>query len=63
MAMGESFLSITNESKIYTWGWNEHGNLSTGDKIDRYEPFLVEDFAFNQGVTNISVGGAFWIIY
>ncbi len=37
-ASGMGFLSVTDDLKIYTWGWNEHGNLGTGDKIDRFEP-------------------------
>lgn len=27
--------------KVYTWGWNEHGNLATGDINNRCEPTLL----------------------
>lgn len=44
--MAESFLAevvveveaSADESPVaalYSWGWNEHGNLATGDKVDR----------------------------
>jgi alpha-tubulin suppressor-like RCC1 family protein len=36
--MSESFVAITEqnaEPAVFTWGWNEHGNLGIGDKKDR----------------------------
>jgi alpha-tubulin suppressor-like RCC1 family protein len=35
ICMSESFLVQTIDEKIYTWGWNEHGNLGLGDRKDR----------------------------
>ena len=29
---------MTSKNNIYVWGWNEHGNLGTGDKEDRLSP-------------------------
>ena len=29
------------QKQLYSWGWNEHGNLGLGDKVDRHEPTLV----------------------
>lgn len=26
------------ENDLYVWGWNEHGNLATGDREDRLQP-------------------------
>ena len=40
--MAESFLIVTERQKhLYTWGWNEHGNLALGDKTDRHAPTQV----------------------
>jgi len=56
---GEGFVCLTKDSKVYTWGWNEHGNLGTGDKIDRFEPQLVEEDCCSK----IAVGGAYFFLY
>ena len=56
---GESFVSLTTDFKVYSWGWNEHGNLGTGDKIDRFEPQLIVENC----TSKIAVGGAYWFIY
>ncbi len=37
-AMSESFIVQGQFDKLYTWGWNEHGNLGLGDIKDRFEP-------------------------
>lgn len=35
--LAESFIIVeNNKNDLYTWGWNEHGNLALGDKIDRH---------------------------
>lgn len=36
--MSESILLQTGKNDIYIWGWNEHGNLSLGDKLDSHSP-------------------------
>ena len=33
-AQSESFVAITNSKKMYVMGWNEHGNLGTGNLIN-----------------------------
>ena len=58
-AAGEGFVSLTTDCKVYTWGWNEHGNLGTGDKIDRFEPQLIVE----NNKSKLAVGGAYWFIY
>ncbi|XP_055812475.1 ultraviolet-B receptor UVR8-like isoform X2 [Solanum dulcamara] len=32
---------MTEDSKIYSWGWNKYGQLGLGDTIDRNDPFEV----------------------
>jgi len=27
------------DDKVYSWGWNEHGNLGTDDKCNRFQPY------------------------
>ena len=49
--MAESFLAVTEKDQkkeLYTWGWNEHGNLGLGDKLDRHRPTLVP-FSIDEG--------------
>eukprot|EP00347_Sterkiella_histriomuscorum_P013418 403364780 len=45
-AQSEAFIIKTKENQLYSWGWNEHGNLALGDKIDRHEPTLIENLPF-----------------
>lgn len=33
---------MTEEDEIYVWGWNEHGNLGTGNKEDSDIPVKLE---------------------
>lgn len=30
------------QKEVYTWGWNEHGNLGLGDKDDRWDPVRLD---------------------
>jgi alpha-tubulin suppressor-like RCC1 family protein len=39
--MAESFI-VESEGRLYSWGWNEHGNLALEDKIDRDVPTMIE---------------------
>ena len=61
--MSESFIlhSINGEKTdfLYTWGWNEHGNLGHGDKVDRNKPEQIRDIS---NVKDIYAGGAFFLI-
>ncbi|XP_060518323.1 uncharacterized protein LOC132697073 [Cylas formicarius] len=34
----EHNLAVTNQNKLFAWGWNEHGSCGTGDKIDVKTP-------------------------
>lgn len=36
--MSESFIAVLDDDSLWSWGWNEHGNLSLGDTIDRKVP-------------------------
>lgn len=44
---------VMKNGNLYGWGWNEHGNLATGDKADRNEP----TFIMSQ-VKSVYCGGA-----
>ena len=61
--MSESFILLSlDEQKtdsLYTWGWNEHGNLGHGDKIDRNKPDKIKDI---QNIRDIYAGGAFFFV-
>ena len=61
--MSESFIlhSITadEQDSLYTWGWNEHGNLGHGDKVDKNKPERIRDIS---NVNDIFAGGAFFLI-
>jgi alpha-tubulin suppressor-like RCC1 family protein len=35
--MSESFL-VKVDDELYGWGWNEHGNLGVGDKVNKDIP-------------------------
>jgi secretion-regulating guanine nucleotide exchange factor len=58
--MSESFaclVKVGEELKLFTWGWNEHGNLGLGDREDRSTPSPVN---LKIGVgSKIFAGGAF----
>lgn len=60
--MSESFIAIVKEAdqtSLYAWGWNEHGNLGLGDKQDRHKPTLVCHLTDK---AEISTGGAFYFL-
>ena len=63
--MSESFILHLNEvdesESIYTWGWNEHGNLGHGDKVDRNKPEKVENIT-NVSIKAIYAGGAYFFV-
>lgn len=52
---------VTEEDKVYVWGWNEHGNLATGDKEDRISPVKL-DINLKGKDPQIFCGGAAVII-
>jgi len=42
LSLGGNFSGcITETGKLYMWGWNNYGQLGTGDTIDYYVPQLV----------------------
>jgi alpha-tubulin suppressor-like RCC1 family protein len=48
---------------MYSWGWNEHGNLGTGDLTDRLKPTtLILDQEDGSKVKEVFCGGAFVIV-
>lgn len=59
--LAESFIATSDDNKIYSWGWNEHGNLALGHKEDRLEPSRV-DFDLQES-QRIAGSGAYWLIY
>ena len=40
LVMSESFIAEVGND-LYTWGWNEHGNLGTGDRTDKVTPVKI----------------------
>ena len=50
------------KAEIYTWGWNEHGNLALRDKIDRAEPTLVPFDCTTHPIQKVVAGGAFFFL-
>ena len=64
--MAESFLAEVAADQevleLYSWGWNEHGNLALGDKVDRTEPTLVPFDTTAQPVKQVVTGGAFFYL-
>ena len=60
--LAESFVAITPPGEIYTWGWNEHGNLGLGDTKDRSEPTLVKAPTIADK-KKVCGAGAYWMIY
>ena len=41
-AKSEAYIVETEDDKLYSWGWNEHGNLGLGDKLDRNKPCMID---------------------
>lgn len=39
----EHSLFLTEEGKLFSFGWNEHGSCGSGDEVDQLLPFLVEE--------------------
>ncbi len=50
-------LLLIDEGQLFSWGWNEHGNLGLGDTKDRSMPSLVEALGDVQ-VVLVATGGA-----
>ena len=48
----EHVVAISNKN-VYAWGWNEHGNIGTGDNINRCTPVFIYENA-----SNVYAGGA-----
>jgi alpha-tubulin suppressor-like RCC1 family protein len=61
--MSESFVAITEqnaEPAMFTWGWNEHGNLGIGDKKDRNQPVIIEHKM--KAESRVYAGGAYMFL-
>ena len=63
--MSESFILHTVDSEqsesLFTWGWNEHGNLGHGDKLDRHKPERIENLS-NVTIKAVYPGGAYFFV-
>ena len=44
--------AVSKNRELWTWGWNQYGQLGHGDKQTRYLPTLVEHFVGNQTRVN-----------
>jgi alpha-tubulin suppressor-like RCC1 family protein len=53
MESGSEHVLCVKGGKVYVWGWNEHGNLGTGDRVDRAEPTEI-----GQRAVAVAAGGA-----
>ncbi|XP_075679422.1 RCC1 and BTB domain-containing protein 2-like [Dermatophagoides pteronyssinus] len=55
---GAHSLALTNTNQIYSWGWNEYGQLGLGDTNDRRTPSLVSfpDGSIDSPIKNIIAG-------
>ena len=53
-------LALTNTNEIYSWGWNENGQLGLGDINDRTTPSLVSfpDGSIDSPIKNIVAGAS-----
>ena len=56
-AQSESFFVLTEDGNLFTWGWNEHGNLGVGDTRSRGVDEICE-VPFNHPINQIWCGGA-----
>ena len=61
VACGSEHSSLVVDGKLYTWGWNEHGNLGDGTKENRLSPIHVP-FPDSVTVSLLAVGGAAMIV-
>ncbi|KAJ3254253.1 hypothetical protein HK103_007306 [Boothiomyces macroporosus] len=41
LAFGSEHTLLLFKDKVYTWGWNEHGNCGNGTNLNIYIPFLL----------------------
>ncbi|CDW87729.1 rcc1 and btb domain-containing protein [Stylonychia lemnae] len=57
----ESFVALTNDNKIYSWGWNEHGNLGLDDKLDRHSPQEILSLDITEN-SKLFCGGAYMLL-
>lgn len=54
----EHCLLLTSTHKVFTFGWNDHGQLGHGDEIDRSSPTLVSALQ-NRSISRIAAGYGF----
>ena len=54
IVLNESFFILSKSSNLYGWGWNEHGNLGTGNTVDLDEVTLIK-----KGVVDVFANGAY----
>ena len=51
----EHILAVSREGLVYSWGWNEHGNLGLGDTVNRCRPTVVSGVC---GVKDVAAAAA-----
>ena len=54
-AGSDHLLALTNDGRVYAWGFNANGQLGLGDNTDRFEP--VEITSLGSGIAGIAAGG------
>lgn len=47
---------------VAAWGWNEHGNLGTGDTVTRHRPVTAWDARGGQRGLAVAAGGAISLV-
>ena len=58
VACGSAHSMVANPTTLYTFGWNEHGNLADGTTSDRSQPVEIQGFFENRRILSINCGGA-----
>jgi len=53
----EHCLALDGEGRVYSWGWNEHGNCGTGDTENVSSPTKIQ-FDNDKSICDIFVGSA-----
>lgn len=63
VCMSEAFIAVTKKEDsraMFSWGWNEHGNLGLGDKLNRHSPCKI-DFDLHES-SRVFASGAYFLI-
>jgi len=44
IACGSEHTIVVADNVVFTWGWNEHGQLGTGNTTDQHSPLMLPHF-------------------